>query len=81
MECSGGLVVKDLALSLLRCGFDHWSRNAHMPWAQQKKKKKKQILKQDEAPHHHHLPTRNFVGTCPRKLSRLCSYKGWGGGG
>ena len=26
-ELSGGLIVKDLVLSVLWCGFDSWSRN------------------------------------------------------
>ena len=32
LECPGGPMVKDLALSLLRLLFDSWPRNVHMPW-------------------------------------------------
>ena len=32
--------LKDLALSLLRCGFDPWPENFHTPWAWLKRKKK-----------------------------------------
>ena len=44
-EFLGGLVVKDLALSLLWlgsllwCQFDSWPRNFHMQWVWQKKDK------------------------------------------
>ena len=40
-EFLGGLVFKDLALSLLWCRFDCWPRNFCMLWAQPPSKKKK----------------------------------------
>ena len=39
LELPDGLVVKNLALSLLRLGFHPWPGNFCMPWAQPKKKK------------------------------------------
>lgn len=39
LECPGGPMVKDLALSLLRLLFDSWPRNVHMPWTWPKKHK------------------------------------------
>ena len=53
-ESPGGLVVKDLALSLLWLrsllwwGFDPWPGNFCMPWAWQKKKKKKKKKRAEE---------------------------------
>ena len=41
MEFFRGLVIKDLAMSLLWLRFHSWPRNFHMPQAQSKKKKKK----------------------------------------
>ena len=41
MEFPGGLVVKDMGLSLLSHGFDAWPRNFCMPWAWHPKNKKK----------------------------------------
>ena len=40
-----GLVVRDLALSLLWLRFNPWPRNFCMPWALPKKKKKKKKRK------------------------------------
>ena len=39
-EFPGGLVVKDLALSLLWRGFDPWPGNFLMPWGWPKESKK-----------------------------------------
>ena len=39
-EFPGGLVVKDLALSLLWLGFHPWPRNFHMPMGVGGKKRK-----------------------------------------
>ena len=41
-EFPGGLVVKDLALSLLWLGFYPWPVNFYMSWVQPKKKKKRE---------------------------------------
>ena len=38
-EFPGGLVVKNMGLSLLSLGFNHWLENFHMPQAQPKEKK------------------------------------------
>ena len=46
MEFPGGLVVKDMGLSLLSHGFDAWPRNFCMPWAWHPKKKKKKKVTQ-----------------------------------
>ena len=48
----GGLMVKDLALSLLWCRFDAWPRNSHMswPWPKKKKKKKKKKMRKKKSP-------------------------------
>ena len=41
-EFPGGLVVKDLTLSVPAVvQFDPWTRNFHMPWARPKKKERK----------------------------------------
>ena len=46
-EFPDDLVVKDLAWSLLWCGFDSWPENFYVPHAQPKKKRKeKKIFKQ-----------------------------------
>ena len=44
LEFPGGLVIKDLALSLLWCGFSPWPGNFRMSWAQHPPQKKKIIL-------------------------------------
>lgn len=40
-EFPGGLVGKDLALSLQGCGFSPWLSNFYMPRSGQKKERKK----------------------------------------
>ena len=49
-EFPGGLVVKDLALSLLCPGFKPWPRNFCMPWVWPKKKKEVKLLKEKRSP-------------------------------
>ena len=37
--------VKDLALSLLWCGFDTWRRNLHTPWVEEEQTNKRYVTK------------------------------------
>ena len=44
-EFPGGLMVKELALSLLRCGFDPWPGIFRMSWVEPKNKEKRKKRK------------------------------------
>ena len=44
-EFPGGLMVKELALSLPRCGFDPWPGIFRMSWVEPKNKEKRKKRK------------------------------------